>query len=137
MKSMRHAFAAIVLAAALASAAPARAAGASDYSCGMHGAPLSETGGNLLNCSYEHAPGLHRIDDGGPWMHVDLLHDTLDTLRELYLGTSGQTMYEGGPLVPPLGLVHSYICLSDPKVPPGKCPGNYPTTRPTRAWATL
>jgi hypothetical protein len=109
----------------LALAAPASAA---SFSCGMRGAApaVAASDDALLDCAYAHAPGLHRIDEGGPWLHIDLLHDSLATLQALSQGTSGKTMYTGGPKLPPLGLVHSYICLSDPIVAPGDCPEDYP-----------
>jgi hypothetical protein len=108
------------------SAVPVAAAEPSTYSCGIGGSPSIGAEGMLLRCTYYPAPGLHRINDGGPWIHIDLLHDSETTLRALFLGTSGMTVGSNGPDLPPLGLVHSYICLSDPTVPPSQCPANYP-----------
>ena len=50
----------------------------------------------------------------------------LELLKAFHDGTSKRTVYPGGPLLPPLDIVHAYVCLSDPAVVYGKCPNNYP-----------
>jgi hypothetical protein len=80
-----------------------------------------------IGCDYQLAPGFQPSHDGGPWVDVDLMAaPSLQQLQALRAGTSGQPVYPGGPALPPLGLVHAQICLSDPNVIYHACPNNYP-----------
>lgn len=79
-------------------------------------------------CSYIDAAAYHATHDGGPWIHVDLTASPdLELLKAFHEGTSKRRVYyPDGPLLPPLNIVHAYVCLSDPTVVYGKCPNDYP-----------
>jgi hypothetical protein len=106
---------------------PARAATITVVSC-TGPVVITPTPGAAASrlCTYRPAPGYHATHDGGPWVNVDLLHDTAAALSALHDGTSNRTLYPGGPALPALGLVHAQICLSDPQVAYNACPNNYP-----------
>ena len=69
-----------------------------------------------LNCTYQSSAQTYLNTEGGPWIHVDVLHTAATPMARVT-----------APGVPaPLKLIHAYICLSDLSVNPGDCPANYP-----------
>ncbi|MEP9380117.1 DUF4874 domain-containing protein [Aquabacter sp. CN5-332] len=64
--------------------------------------------------------------EGGPWIHVDLLSITQERLQAMHDGTTNLPVFPGAgaPPLPPLGIVHAYICLSSSPSPANNCPNN-------------
>src|SRR5690242_12315529 len=78
-------------------------------------------------CTYQPDNVHHPTPAGGPWIHVDLLHQPQPEppLDKLHAGTSGIRVNQqdpASPLLPPLDIVHAYICLSSVASPPNTCP---------------
>ncbi|HQS47732.1 MAG: hypothetical protein B7Y12_00785 [Rhizobiales bacterium 24-66-13] len=80
-------------------------------------------------CRYRFdAANYYPTPEGGPWVHVDLLSITKERLQALRDGSTKQPVFPGGgaPVLPRLGIVHAYICLSSSPSPANNCP-NYGT----------
>ncbi|SDV48562.1 DUF4874 domain-containing protein [Chitinasiproducens palmae] len=59
--------------------------------------------------------------EGGLWVHVDLVNPDTALYRKLFSGTSNYNL-------PPIRLVHSYICLSQPGTAYASCPNDVAPT---------
>jgi hypothetical protein len=124
--------AAVAAAIALAgfSISPARSLAATiSFACNGSGAQ-----GTHLTCDYQTSSEPIANHEGGLWTDVDLLHQSVASLQLLHDGKSGEPVAPGGPDIPPIGLVHAQICLSDPSVAYSECPNNYPANDANRSY---